>query len=204
MLYLQKRIGHGRTHDCWLHPLDENLCVKVNLEDRQSNPQLYEIHVYERVTNLLPGLIAKIHPELVETDKGLGLVSDIVRDGDGKISPSLHEYFKNGGDAKEILRPLNRIIKRMIVRDLFFFDFNKGNFVVQTLHGKKQVIITDIKSLNRTGFKGYLHLERVFAPLARIIIFRRIRKLYKELGLDFPYDELCRKKLFDTVLVTVK
>lgn len=204
VLYLQKRIGCGNTRECWLHPLNENLCIKVNLENRKSNPLLYEIHVYERIKNLLPGLIAEIYPELVETDKGLGLVSAIVRDGDGKISPSFREYHKNGGDMKEILDPLNRIIKRMIVRDLFFFDFNWGNFSVQTLHGKKKVIMTDIKSLNRTGFKGYLHLEKIFAPLARIIMFRRIRRLYKELGLDFPYDELCRKKFFHTFLTSVK
>ena len=202
VLHLQKRIGHGATRDCWQHPLHDSLCVKVNLENRKNNSLLYEIYVYERIKNLLPGLVAAVHSGLVETDQGPGLVSELVRDDDGRISPSLREYFKSGGDMKEILQPLNRIIKRMIVRDIFFLDLNTGNFAVQTLHGKKTVIMIDIKSLNRAGFKGFLHLERIFAPLARNIMFRRIRRLYNDLGLEFPYDGLCRKKRFHTIFVT--
>lgn len=202
VLHLQKLIGRGGTRECWQHPLDDNLCVKVNLEHRKNNSLLYEIRVYERIKNLLPGLIPVMYPDLVETDKGQGLVSELVRDDDGTISPSLRDCFERGDDMKEILNPLNRIIKRLIVRDIFFFDLNKGNFAVQTVHGKKTVVMTDIKSLNRAGFKGFLHLERIFAPLARNIMFRRIRRLYTDLGLDFPFDELCRKKRFHTVFVT--
>ena len=202
-LHLQKRIGRGGTRECWQHPLHDNLCVKVNLEHRKNNSLLYEIRVYERIKNLLPGLIPVIYPDLVETDKGQGLVSDLVRNEDGTVSPSLRECFARGDDMKEILNPLNRIIKRLIVRDIFFLDLNTGNFSVQTVHGKKIVIMTDVKSLNRAGFKGFLHLERIFAPLARNIMFRRIRRLYNSLGLEFPYDDLCRKKRFHTLFVTV-
>lgn len=202
VLHLQKLIGHGGTRECWQHPLNDNLCVKVNLANRKGNSLLYEIYVYERIKNRLPGLVAAVHSELVETDKGTGLVSELVRDEDGKISPSLIEYSERGGDLQEILNPLNRIIKRLIVRDIFFLDLNKGNFAVQMLHGKKTVIMIDVKSLNRAGFVGFLHLERIFAPLARNIMFRRIRRLYNDLGLEFPYDELCRKKRFHTIFVT--
>lgn len=202
VLHLQKLIGRGGTRECWQHPLHDNLCVKVNLGNRQNNSLLYEIHVYERIKNLLPGLVAANHPELVKTNKGQGLVCEIVRDDDGRISPSLDEYSKSGGDMKIIRNSLNRLIKRLIVRDIFFLDLNEGNFAVQTLHGKKTVIMIDIKSLNRAGFLGYLHLERIFAPLARNIMFRRIRRLYTNLGLEFPYDDLCRKKRFHTIFVT--
>lgn len=201
VLQLKKIIGHGATRECWQHPLNDNLCVKVNLKSRKNNSLLYEIHVYERIKNLLPGFIPVIHSELVETEKGPGLVCEVLRDDDGTISPSLSEYLEKGGDGKGILNPLNRIIIRMIVRDVFFLDLNKGNFVVQTLNGKKKIIMIDIKSLNRTGFAGFLHLERIFAPLARIIMFRRIRRLYNELNLEFPYDDLCRKKILHTFFV---
>ena len=96
VLRLQKLIGHGGTRECWHHPLNDSLCVKVNLENRKNNSLLYEIHVYERIKNLLPGFIPAIHPELVETDKGLGLVSALVRDEDGRISPCLSDYLKKG------------------------------------------------------------------------------------------------------------
>lgn len=127
------------------------------------------------------------------------MLCQVIRDeSDGKISPDFHK-FKCSGDFKLIYSSLNRIIKRLIARDIFFYDFNLGNFAVQTLKdGSKKVWFIDIKGLNRTGYKGFLHLERIFAPLARIIMFRRIRRLYKELGLQFPFEDLCRKKFFST------
>ena len=43
------------------------------------------------------------------------------------------------------------------------------------------------------------------APLARIIMFRRMRTLYRELDLDvFPLDALCWEKMFSSFWVDVK
>ncbi len=202
MLILNKIIGSGYTRNCYKHPYDKNLCVKIELKPDANS---YELHVYDLVKSLIPGQIAKIYSTVIETDKGPGITSQLIRnETDENISPNFHEY-KLSGDFKQIEASLNRIIKRVIARDIFFFDFNLGNFVVQTLsNGSKKVWLIDVKSLNRTGYEGFLHLERIFAPLARIIMFRRIRRLYKMVGLIFPFDDLCRKKFFSTLFVTVK
>ncbi len=202
MLILNEIIGSGYTRNCYKHPYDKNLCVKIELKPDANS---YELHVYDLVKSLIPGQIAKIYSTVIETDKGPGITSQLIRnETDENISPNFHEY-KLSGDFKQIEASLNRIIKRVIARDIFFFDFNLGNFVVQTLsNGSKKVWLIDVKSLNRTGYEGFLHLERIFAPLARIIMFRRIRRLYKMVGLIFPFDDLCRKKFFSTLFVTVK
>lgn len=52
---------------------------------------------------------------------------------------------------------------------------------------------------------GFLKMERFIAPLARNIMFRRMRTLYHELNLsEFPLDSLCREKMFSSFWVDVK
>lgn len=227
---LNLKLSQGGTHDCWQHPADDNLCVKTaRLDKFKSRTRglydfLYflrhlkfktsledviqdmsrEIKIYKIINKLLPGRVAKIY-NLVETDKGPGLVCELVRDFDGIASPDLYKYFKSWQDTQKLLTGLNWISKRIIMRDLFFLDFNRGNFAAKTLSDNKIIIILiDIKSLNRTGFQGFLHLERILSPLARIIMYRRLKRLYKSLNLEFKLNNLCRKKFLSNFIVKIR
>ena len=205
MLKLEIVIGHGAERDCYVHPLNKNLCVKVPKHNDKNNKKLLrEIHIYERIKFLLPEQVAKVFPNIIKTDKGDAIICRLIRNENE--DENISERFTCYTDSPEkIKNSLDRLIKRIIMRDIFFFDFNLGNFVVQTLKdGSKKVWIVDIKSLNRTGYEGFLHLERIFAPLARIIMFRRIRRMYKYMNVKFEFDELCRKKFFSTIFVSVK
>ena len=210
LLKLKILIDHGAVRDCYVHPLNKNLCVKVlkqNHLDPQHKELLREVRIYERVKSLLPDQIAEIFPDLVQTDKGDGLICRLIRDEDENenLSQKFQYYVDSLQPPEKIKTSLDRLIKRIIMRDIFFLDFNLGNFVVQSLKdGSKKVWMVDIKSLNRVGYQGFLHLERIFAPLARIIMFRRIRRMYKDMKVKFEFDELCRKKFFSTIFVTVK
>lgn len=167
-----------------------------------------EARIHERIKNLLRGRIAHVYPDIIETDKGPGLVCQLIRDEIKKnISPNISCYLKNGGDSFLLLTGLNWLAKRIIMRDLFFLDFNRGNFAVQTRSDNSKFIwLIDIKSLNRAGFRGFLHLERIFSPLARIIMYRRLRRLYRDIGLKFPdsLNKLCRKKFFSNFIVKIR
>lgn len=228
---LKINLSHGRIRDCWLHPADNNLCVKTAIAGKFKdkahglteilyfirhlnfmpsikdviNNMRREAEVYKAVNKFLPGRAAKIYENLIETDKGLGLVCELVKNHDGNISPNLDEYFKSGRDTQKLLTGLNWFAKRIIMRDIFFFDFNRKNFVVKTLSNNKIIIIiVDLKSLNRTGYQGFLHLERIFAPLARIIMYRRLKRLYKNLNLKFNLNKLCRRKFFSNFIVKIR
>jgi len=227
---LNIKISQGGTHDCYLHPADDNLCVKTARLDKFTSRTrgldnfLYflrhlkfktsledviqdmsrEIKIYKIINKLLPGRVAKIY-NLVETDKGPGLECELVRDFDGSASPDLYKYFKSGHDPQKLLKGLDWIAKRIIMRDLFFLDFNRGNFAAKTLSDNKIIIIIiDLKSLNRTGFQGFLHLERILSPLARIIMYRRLKRLYKSLNLEFKLNNLCRKKFLSNLIVKIR
>ena len=213
-LNLKKFIGRGYSRKCYIHPENDNLCVKIALKNNKNNKfvereMLREIGVYMRIKNLLPGHIAKIYKNLIRINTkgggGYGIICELIRDFDGKISQNINEYINSGNSANDFENSLNWIMKRLIFRDMFFFDFNRGNFVIRkNSNGSKTVIFVDIKSLNRTGYSGFLHLERIFSPLARIIMFRRMRRMYKELDLKFPFRTLCQKKFFSTLFITVR
>ena len=97
------------------------------------------------------------------------------------------------------------LYKQTYIVRYIFYDLNLGNFVVTGSHPKsKKLFFIDLKSLHKNGYLGFLKMERYIAPLARIIMFRRIRWLYRSFGLQFPMDELCRKKMLSSFWVTIR
>ena len=129
MLILNKIIGSGYTRNCYKHPYDKNLCVKIELKPDANS---YELHVYDLVKSLIPGQIAKIYSTVIETDKGPGITSQLIRDEtDENISPNFHEY-KLSGDFKQIEASLNRIIKRVIAvsGEKVVIDYNSDRVYV--------------------------------------------------------------------------
>ena len=121
MLILKEFINRGGTRNCWQHPSEKNLGVKINFKSKIS---YHEIHAYERVKSLIPGQVARIYPNLTETSQGMGFLCQLIRDETTeKISLNLANYIR-AEDINEIENSLNRIVKRIIARDIFFFDFN--------------------------------------------------------------------------------
>ena len=197
MLYLKEFIGHGAVRDCYLHPDDPGKCVKVIRDPKDLHILEREIMLTQLLSPLFGELCATCEPDVVETDRGMGMVSNLIVDADGSTSPSLHNFLHAGGDAHELQPTLDAITRTMIENDLFFYDFNGNNFVIQTLaDGSRRAVFIDLKSLHRNGYWGYLKLERWIAPLGRNIMYRRIRRLYSWLGLEFPFDDLCREMYF--------
>ncbi len=208
MIFLKDYIGGSAVRECYRHPLYEDKCVKV-VKNRRDLPELLrEIRVSKLAAPYLGDYIVGYEENLTETDRGPGMVCGLVRnDDDGAVAPALEHCprgdLKLGGDME---RDLREILRRLIDFSLFFYDFNEGNFVVKkTPSGRRKVVFIDLKGFHKNGYMGYLKMERHIAPLARTIMFRRMRRLYRELGFDeFPLDGLCREKMFSTFWVDVK
>ena len=206
MLYLTEYIGGSAVRECYVHPLDRNLCVKV-VKHKADLPELTrEISVAKLLAPYLKDYIVRYDDGLVETDKGLGLVCELVRnEDDGELALSLAQYQERFG-ADDVEPELRKVLESLIRNNLFFYDFNRSNFVVQRLKsGKKKVVFIDLKGFHKNHYMGFLKMERFIAPLARNIMFRRMRTLYLELNIDlFPLDALCHEKMFSSFWVDVK
>lgn len=208
MLHLRDYIGGSAVRACYKHPLYEDKCVKVVKNKRDFPGLLREVKVSKLVAPYLGDYIVNYEDELVETDKGAALVCGLVRNGDGSVAPPLTLYQQNGGLklGGEIELDLREVMRRLIEFNLFFYDFNEGNFVVKkTPTGERKVVFIDLKGFHRNHYLGFLKMERFVAPLARIIMFRRMRTLYQELGInEFPLNGLCRQKMLSSFWVDVK
>ena len=206
MLYLTEYIGGSAVRECYVHPLDRNLCVKV-VKHKADLPELTrEISVAKLLAPYLKDYIVRYDDGLVETDKGLGLVCELVRnEDDGELALSLAQYQERFG-ADDVEPELRKVLESLIRDNLFFYDFNRSNFVVKRMaSGGKKVVFIDLKGFHKNHYMGFLKMERFIAPLARNIMFRRMRTLYRELNLNvFPLDSLCREKMFSSFWVDVK
>ena len=90
MIYLRDYIGGSSVRECYRHPLFEDKCVKV-VKDKKDLPGLMrEVRVSKLVAPYLGDYIVEYEDELVETDRGPGLVCGLVRnDCDGAVAPAL-------------------------------------------------------------------------------------------------------------------
>ncbi len=207
MICLWDYIGGSAVRQCFRHPLDENKCVKVAKNKKDIPGLMREVRISQLVRPYLGDYIVHYEDELIETDKGPGLVCGLVRnESDGAVAPALAVYQENGGSIEDIETDLREILRRLIEHNLFFYDFNRGNFVVkENSLGRKSLVFIDLKGFHKNSYSGFLKMESYIAPLARIIMFRRMRTLYRQLEItEFPLDSLCREKMFSSFWVDVK
>lgn len=178
MLILKDMISHGRVRACYYHPTNNKLCIKVTLDKKHDKLLQKEIDNDALFQKTIACYVPRYY-ELVETDKGLGLVSDLIRDEDGSLSVCLGDWLKNANVlSKEIMDQFDDFFSKLLKFRLWFYDFNAGNFLIRSSKGCFQVLFVDTKSLNHNNSWSTLKLEYICPFLARRRMLRRIRRFY--------------------------
>ena len=184
--------GVGGRRACYVHPEDASKCIKVLRQDAQRTVRI------QKKGNLFPRswrreydnnaheekLLSRIHAQIgskmashlpmcygfVSTDLGKGLVLDLIRDHDGKISRSLREWITLGIDLESI-KPA-------------FMDL--GNFLIEHSILTRHILDHNLalslgKSGGRTfylidgiGDAAWLPLAQWFRTLGRLKIKRKL------------------------------
>jgi len=97
MIELKKStpFGKGLHRECYQHPSDDNLCIKVvvNGNDKETKREQAYYRFLEKRLNNWSGL-PKFHGN-VDTDMGSGAVFDLIRNYDGQVSKTLESYLKD-------------------------------------------------------------------------------------------------------------
>ena len=111
MICLRDYIGGSSVRECYRHPLFEDKCVKV-VKDKKDLPGLMrEVRVSKLVAPYLEDYIVEYEDELVETDRGPGLVCGLVRnDCDGAVAPALAHYQEGGVELGFYARDAQRVM----------------------------------------------------------------------------------------------
>ena len=127
MLILKDMISHGSVRACYYHPTDNRLCVKVALRKKHNKLLQKEI----KNDALFRKTIRQYTPryyKLVQTNKGLGLTSDLIYDDDNRLSPRLSDWLRQGKSlTKEITAQFDDFFTRLLKYKLWFYDFNDAH-----------------------------------------------------------------------------
>lgn len=174
MIKLKKLIGNGAVRACYEHPQNKRLCIKVLLKKGNAEKTFTnEINLYKKLKNTLSPYLCRYEEELVETDKGIGMITELFRDFDNKISKTLAKIKL----TSEIKHQIDSFTQTLIENDIFFYDFNLQNFVVQRLKDKTQLKYIDMKSYQHYKPWTYIGLEKFIPYFARRAMKQRINKL---------------------------
>lgn len=184
MLKLSKFIGKGATRICFEHPEDKNKCVKVPVRFKENRILKRELETYQYVKIFLNEYIVKYEEKMVETNQGKGIVCEILRDDSGEYSQTLDKYYQTGKIKNELKNQIKDFAYFLLAEDIFFYDFNLKNFMVQKKKNKVQLKYIDLKSFENYKPWTFLHLEKIITPLGRILMIRRLKKLFKQLGIE--------------------
>ncbi len=175
MLILKEFIGQGAVRECYRHPQNKNKCVKILKNSNDLKILKRELEIFLAVKNDLGKFILNYDDKLVMTNKGFGLVCELLTDDDGTLSKPVYHYFNNGKVYAELQRQFYYFIYQLIEHNLYFYDFNLDNFIIQKQNQSLNLKYIDLKSFENNKSWTFLKLEKIISPLAEAIMKRRLK-----------------------------
>lgn len=133
MLVINKQpIGMGKERMCFVHPDDPRLAIKVQVGDNNQQTGR-EIRFYQRLEQR--GIDCQHIPAFhgtCQTNRGDGIIVDLIRDFDGQISHPLNWYLARGFPLEEFVPRLDEV-RQSFIDNLIIFnhDLTIGNMLVR-------------------------------------------------------------------------
>lgn len=183
MLYLSANllIGRGTERYCYRHPHDANLCVKVTHNTQNDKRQNARDHAYfiklER-RNIDWSHLPRCHG-WVMTDKGKGLVFELIQDGNQQPLKSLKQHLESGAlDSKTLAPSLQGLHDYLLRNRIFTSDLRESNIVCDagTSHSPHLYIIDGV------GDRDFIKLAAHLPPLGRLKVNRQWAKFIKRIN----------------------
>ena len=99
ILNYQNKLGEGLNRIVYYHPKDRNKCIKICKNKKKKwNNNCQDFRFFQLNKN--NKMIAKYY-EVVNTNLGLGIVFQIIRDYDNKMSLTINEFKKKNINVSE-------------------------------------------------------------------------------------------------------
>ncbi len=181
MLILKEKISEGGVRECYFHPQDREKCVKVMKNSKDVGLLHRELQVFNKVREQLAPFLCHYDRELVKTDKGYGLVMEVVYDDDGSVSQRLSTFLESQEINENLKKQFDEFFSILLDNKFYFTDFNLHNFLIVQKKEGQEIKYTDLKSYKAT--KSIIKLEVIFPFLWRSKTIRRMNRLYGRIGL---------------------
>lgn len=166
-LRLSERVGVGGDRECWRHPGNPSLCVKVAKPNPGRFQNAIEFHYgqYLARRNISSRHMARVHG-WAQTNRGSGLIVDMVQQSDGRPCMTLPEALRSGRvDTAEAARLVNEAFDWLIAHSVILADCGGGNLLVRWSRHGSYLVFVDGLGARHFGFKYWS--RRTFGFLAR-------------------------------------
>ena len=201
MVRLEEVLAQGRTRTVYQHPEDLGWIIKIvtrqtwrsadklSLIIRSTLQTLFpflsvnhrDMRAYNKLNECLKAFIPEYRTTLLKTSKGTGLVTRKIVDDDATMSSNLSTYLQNNqhltGELEESFR---QFFDLLIRNNIYFYDFNHDNFLIQKKDGHELLWFIDLKGYRKD--KSFLRLTYLSAKQAEIKMTRRIGQFYDRLN----------------------
>ncbi len=183
MLQITKKpIGMGKERMCFVHPEDPRLAIKIAREEvsQQSQREIKFYRKLEKRGGVHDRHIPGFHG-LCETNRGVGIVVDLIRNYDGEIARPLNWYLAQGYPIEDF-EPSLEELKQSFLQNLIIFnhDMTIGNLLVQKLSVTKVRIV----AIDGLGDVVAIDWLDIFPFLVRRKIERRWQRFMERLYLS--------------------
>ncbi len=173
----------GKRH-CYVHPADDDLCIKVvadSDDERNHEQHRLELEDYAALkTRGSDSLFDRI-PEIkgvVETDLGTGIVMRLYRDADGRISRTLSDVIREGGLAPPLVEAVDELRRWLRRQRLLTGDTGPHNVLGVSLGQDEWKLVIVEGWINRR----HRRLARLHRRLTDWLIGRQLRKLDRSIA----------------------
>jgi hypothetical protein len=198
-IFKRHLIGKGFNRECYRHPENDKLCIKVNLHGARSSDRekKYYQHLLKRGVSW--DMVPKYHGD-IETCIGLGSVYDLILDDDGSVSQTLENYLDAKNDFDDLLKPFLSLKTYLLQQRIIIGTLYPRNILCQRTGGSitKLVICDDIRN---SDFIPICNYSRYFAELK---INRKWNKFEERLSSKYHIKSLKDVNLRQTTLVIQK
>ena len=127
-------ISAGQTRQVYQHPEFENLCVKVLISEESKRVQRRECRYYRSLQrrNADFSMVAQMRG-VVDTNRGQGVVFDLIKDFDGNVSKTLRHYLLKNEEplTQLVIETIEAIKKNFYDNGIVFYDLNTSNILLQ-------------------------------------------------------------------------
>ena len=175
VIYLNETflIERGKKRLCYTHPLKDKVCLKVEIGSKNLNQQ--DLDAFHKIHPLLGSYLPKYYG-IKKTSKGPALECELIIDDTGQPSKSLYHHL-NEGMPENVYHELDKFFEIILTQDIYLYDLNPKNFLVQNNHGKQKLRFIDLKNLNKSNSILSLEKYRFFAQRK---LKRRIKRFNKK------------------------
>ena len=161
--------AQGLERACYLHPNDSHKVIKIQLGEKNKQTRrelaIYKNFAQRNMTNFQH--VPRFYGQ-VDTNLGEGIVFDLIRDFDGKISIPLFNYFNMGHQLSEYSQHLE-ILRKYLLDNLIVISADivgRYNILLQKLSPteSKLVIVDGIgnhSAINWFDNIGYFSQKKI-------------------------------------------